>query len=208
MRAEFIANEPALMLRGRRRLLIVADLHLGLIGFYDKTIVDRLNNLIEHSKADEVIVLGDLKHGIKLSQRVEKLVKSINAELTLVKGNHDGYLKGEKFLEIGKFCLFHGHAKPENLTEFKYLIFAHAHPAVYLQGIKERVWLVGEWSGLKVMVMPAFNDLCAMTAVNVQQPAGFMFKIWDYANAEIFTLDCLFLGKVKDFKEKRFSTSL
>jgi len=47
--------------------------------------------------------------------------------------------------------------------------------------------------------MPVFNDLCASTPVNVDKPAGFLFRRWNYLNAYATLLDGTFLGEIKLF---------
>ncbi len=198
MRAEVVSGEPALILRGRSRILVVADLHIVLVRYADVEMVNKLRRLIEETKADEVVILGDLKHSLGYDKRVEDLMKDF--DFTLVKGNHDGKLRGEKELRIGKFHLIHGHIKPKELGDF--LILAHSHPSIQLEGVRERVWIFGEWKDRKVIVMPTFNDLCSTTPINFRKPAGFLFREWDYSNANIVTLDCVMLGKVKEIKAR------
>jgi putative SbcD/Mre11-related phosphoesterase len=195
MRVEPVVGEPALILRGRIRYLVVADLHLGLVRYYDEFIVKKLQRLADELRVDEIIILGDLKHILGYDRRIEEMVRSI--DFTLVKGNHDGKLKGERELSIGKFQLIHGHLKPKEIG--KNLIVAHAHPSVYLNGVKERVWLRGKWGETNVIVMPSFNDLCSSTPVNLRKPAGFLFKDWNYLEADLITVDCVMIGKVKNF---------
>ncbi|ADB58178.1 metallophosphoesterase [Archaeoglobus profundus] len=202
MRAEVVPGEPALILRGRKRILIVADLHIGLVRYVDENIVNKLRDLANDVGADEVVILGDLKHSLGYDRRVENLLRDF--DFILVKGNHDGGLEGEKELRIGKFHLIHGHFKPKDFGDF--LIVGHAHPSIYLYGVKERVWIFGEWKNRKVIVMPAFNELCSSTPINLRRPAGFLFREWDYSNANVATLDCVMLGKVKDLKVQCSST--
>jgi len=207
MRAEIIPNEPAMLLRGRRKILLVADLHIGLIGFYDKKIIEKLKNLAGSVEADEVIVLGDLKHRIGRYHKLERLFNGFEIPLAVIKGNHDGGLDhfdilSSRGVRIGKFGLFHGHAVPsDDVMKADTLIFAHAHPSVLVRddigGSKVRVWVFGEFDGKKLVIMPAFNDLCASTPINVGKPAGVMFKRWDYRNAEVFMLDGTYLGRVR-----------
>ena len=210
MRIKIIPNKPAMLLKGRSRILLVADLHIGMIEFYDKKIIEKLTRLVESVKADEVIVLGDLKHRIGKFSKLEKLFNGFDIPLAVVKGNHDGKLEGfevfsSRGITIGNIGLFHGHAKPsDDVMQSKIIIFAHAHPSILIPddvgGSKERAWLFGEFEGKKVVVMPAFNDLCASTAVNVERPAGVMFKNWDYKNADALLLDGTYLGKVELLK--------
>ncbi|MEM2070366.1 MAG: hypothetical protein QXE86_03075, partial [Archaeoglobaceae archaeon] len=76
-------------------------------------------------------------------------------------------------------------------------IVGHAHPSVYISdevgGFKERAFLLGsvEIEGEKrdVVVLPAFNELCASTAVNLERPAGILFKKWDYSDWNVILED-------------------
>jgi hypothetical protein len=213
--------EPALLITGRSRTLIIADLHLGILSFPDE-VIDDAANLAEKVKADSIVIAGDVKHDIGMKARerreVEELIGAFEkagvnkSEIMVVKGNHDGGIddivntKSSRGIRIGKIGIFHGHAMPsDEVLQAKTLIFAHAHPAIFLRdevgGIKERVWLEGkigvEGEEKDVIVMPAFNDLCSSTAVNLEKPAGVFFRRWDYRKAEAMLLDGTLLGKIE-----------
>jgi len=208
MRVEPVPNEAALLLRGRSRILVVADVHLGLVRFYDDELVQRIEKIAESVEADEVVVLGDLKHAIGRAN-VEKIFRGFGFKLTVVKGNHDGGLKGfevadPRGIRIGKVGLFHGHANPsDDVIQSKVIVFAHAHPSILIGGVKERAWVLGSYEGRRVIVMPAINDLCASTALNVSKPVGVMFRRWDYRSADIFMLDGTYLGPLSILSTSR-----
>lgn len=176
------AVEDALFI-GRKA--VIADLHLGLIRFYDRDIIEKALKVAE--KSETLIVAGDLMH-IGRKGRYEEFLREVGGitELIILRGNHDIGLKAEKCLRIGKYGIFHGHSVPDDdVWNAKHLIFGHAHPSIFLSdevgGFKERVFLSGEIDdGKRVTVLPAFNDLCASTAVNLEKPAGFMFRRYDY----------------------------
>jgi len=166
------------------RKAVIADIHLGLIRYYDKELIEKALKVAE--KAETVIVAGDLRH---LGRRglYEKFVEEVGGivELILIRGNHDIDLQGLKGLRLDKYGIFHGHAVPsEEVLDAKVLIFGHAHPALFIRdsagGYRERVFLVGDVGDKRVVVLPAFNELCASTAVNLDRPAGFMFRRYDY----------------------------
>ncbi len=173
---------------------LIADLHLGLVRFYDRKVLDKAVKIAE--KAKTVVVVGDLKHLGKPSP-VEDFIREVGgiAELIIIRGNHDVGIDAVKGLRIGKYGVFHGHAQPgDDVMDAKHLIFAHAHPSLYIPdevgGYKERAFLIGEIEeGKKITVLPAFNDLCASTAVNLEQPAGFMFRRYDYRQWKAVLLD-------------------
>lgn len=194
MKAEIF--EDALVLKGRRRMLVVADLHLGLVRWYDRKLIEKLTMTFDETNADEIVVLGDLKH------RLGKMRVSFDLPITVVRGNHDGGLEGVEVVDhlvIGKFGLFHGHFVPE--LESKNLVFAHAHPSVEIDGVRERVWLFGGFEGRRVTVMPTFNEMCSTTPINLRRPAGAMFKRWDYGNAEVVTVEGVYLGTVSFIRD-------
>jgi len=191
MRAEIVPDEPAMLLKGRSRILLVSDLHLGLVDFYDKFIINKIEKLIDSLEVDELIVLGDMKHKIGCYE----FKFDLGVPVSVIRGNHDSNLRGVEVLSsrgirLSKFGLFHGHAIPsDDVMDAEVLIFGHAHPSVYIDGFKERVWLTGFWENKRLVVMPAFNDLCASTPINLRRPAGFMFRRWDYRKADVFLLD-------------------
>ena len=197
-----VLNKPALLLSGRRKILVVADIHVG-IGYVDRSILDELKRLYELTGADELVIAGDFKHSLSARGVEVRLFQELRETLpvTLVRGNHDGGIEAVRELKIGKVGIIHGHIKPgEGLEDCKLLIAGHAHPAVLIRhgagGIKERVWLEGEceMQGVKrdVIVMPAFNELCASTAVNVEKPPG----IFDVRDFHATMLDGTYLGRV------------
>ncbi|MEM0302037.1 MAG: metallophosphoesterase family protein [Archaeoglobaceae archaeon] len=176
---------------------VIADLHFGLVPFYDKELLEKVLKLAERFQT--LIIAGDLKHLGKKSPLEEFLNKiSGITELLIVRGNHDIGINGYKALKIGKYGIFHGHSIPEeNVLNSDILIFAHAHPSVFIPsevgGYKERAFLSGEIELLdvkrRVLVLPAFNELCSSTAVNLEKPAGFMFRKFDYSNWDAILID-------------------
>lgn len=195
---KLIPNVPALLLKNR---VVIADVHLGLVSFFDKELIKQALNLAKYG--DELIILGDLKH-IGKKGRIKEFVEIFDKEITLVKGNHDVKInvniniESSRGIRIGKYGLFHGHAFPsDDVLQAKKLIFAHAHPSILLTdevgGLKERVWLEGkaEIDGEKkeLLVMPAFNEMCASTAINVEKPAGVIFRKWNYKKSNAILLD-------------------
>ena len=195
---KLIPNVPALLLKNK---VVIADVHLGLVSFFDKELIKQALNLAKYG--DELIILGDLKH-IGKKGRIKEFVEIFDKEITLVKGNHDVKInvniniESSRGIRIGKYGLFHGHAFPsDDVLQAKKLIFAHAHPSILLTdevgGLKERVWLEGkaEINGEKkeLLVMPAFNEMCASTAINVEKPAGVIFRKWNYKKSNAILLD-------------------
>ncbi len=194
-----VLDYPALLILGRKRVLVVADLHIGIGGFFDKSLLVELKRLYFNCGADELVIAGDFKHSIvskKEAEVLEMLKKDV--ELVLVKGNHDGNLDGLREYEVGNVCIIHGHLKP--VSSKKNLVMGHAHPAVFIdKGIKERVWLEGSAEindkRREITVLPAFNDVCASTALNVEKAPGILRKI-NLSNFKATMLDGTFLGEL------------
>ncbi len=234
---KIIPDKPALEITGREKWIVIADLHLGIVHFPDRSVIEEAVFLAKSEGVDGVIVLGDLKHDIGLRIRERKEVELFKSglldlgieedKIILVRGNHDSGLgdlirvEPSSGMVFGKYGFFHGHAKPSTeVLQSRVLVFAHIHPAIFIPdkvgGVKRRVWLEGEWVGdereedksgesedikegikevKKVLVMPAFNELCSSIAVNLERKIADRYKLWDFSAV---MLDGTKLGRVGD----------
>jgi putative SbcD/Mre11-related phosphoesterase len=224
MTVEPIYNEKALKIDDH---LVIADLHLGLehelessgikIPPQAEEMTGKIVGLLNLSSAKHLVILGDLKHNIpsiswhEYSQ-IPPMIKTLSnyADVTVVKGNHDGNLERllpeapiVKSLEIGDSLLLHGHTKiPEN-QDFKRIIAGHNHPCVEfhdeIKSSKESAWIKARLkSGVEVIVMPAFNDLIYGTPINSgKKLLGPLFNQIDLKEADAYLLDGTQL-RVKD----------
>lgn len=150
-----MAGHPALLVRGNDTAAVIADLHLGygeeLEGkgvLLEKEAERMLAELREiSSRADRLIILGDLKHTIGRARRRGDLpafmaaLLDYYADIDVVPGNHDSLIarslpqsislhSTEGFAESGiSYC--HGHAWPARpLMSSRLLVMGHIHPAV------------------------------------------------------------------------------
>lgn len=151
----FITNEPALLLGDA---LVIAELHIGYEtelyrkGFSVQSntgdMLDRIRRLITETGAEELIVVGDLKHGYQEltyqeKEEVPKFLEELaeRVEVHLVPGNHDSLIKeilpediefhSQRGWKKGDTYLCHGHAWPaEEVCDCSRLIAAHLHPTV------------------------------------------------------------------------------
>lgn len=138
-----VKGAPAMLLRLRgERVLIVADLHLGIesslagegLSLPSQTpkVRERLMDLISVHSPDRLVMLGDVKHNVPISSwqewrelplLFEELSKVVTVEV--VRGNHDGGLEGmlpkgvnvhgSRGMIIGgrrRIGLMHGHTWP------------------------------------------------------------------------------------------------
>ncbi len=156
---------PALLIRrGSKRVLVVADLHIGWeatltqrgvhVPSQTSKILDKVLQLVKEAKPTEIIFLGDVKHtisGVEIEEwrdipdffeAIEKVVPNIQ----IIPGNHDGSLEpllpetvrilSPKGMTIGDVGLFHGHAWPApELLGCRSLVTAHVHPMVVFRDL-------------------------------------------------------------------------
>ncbi|MCJ7478809.1 MAG: metallophosphoesterase [Candidatus Nanohaloarchaeota archaeon QJJ-7] len=182
---------------------VVSDLHLGLESlmaeggvfmpkFQLKEMKEDLEELLEQTGAEKLIVLGDVKHEFSETSKGEKeevqelldFLSDRVEEVLLVKGNHDNYLiyavEDYDHVELeDRFVLedalyIHGHELVEDLETFdaSYVVIGHEHPALALKdevGVKEKLpaFLYGEMDdGRELLVLPAFSKLADGSQVN------------------------------------------
>jgi putative SbcD/Mre11-related phosphoesterase len=188
MSIRFIRDHPAVLIsdkiRGRRRkILVVSDIHLGLENelFSSGVVIapqcekfqEELYKLIEMTKADTLVILGDLKHKVpgtsfRELKDVPKLLNFLikKVDLILVKGNHDDLIEkivpkdvkvyNSRGFKMGKYGFFHGHAWPsKDIMQCDKLFMAHLHPGVEFKDrfgfrIVEPAWIKSELNEKRV----------------------------------------------------------
>lgn len=229
-------NEKALVLG---EYLVVADLHIGLekelsaAGAKVPSQLDKMEHriikLLRSTGREKLVILGDLKHSIPLAswqeyREIPSFIERLSryADVTLVKGNHDGGI--EKIvpglrvtMELGiedKALLLHGHAKPKDI-KYDYLIMGHNHPCIEFKGrlggrITESAWIKTRFKRAQqdseIIIMPAFNDLIYGLPFNTKpgkELLGPFFKheMVELDKARVYLLDGTYLGMIKDLRE-------
>ncbi len=168
------------------RTLLVADMHLGkaatlrhagiaVPGGTGAATLERLAEVIALTRAERVIVLGDLVHArAGCTQALDALVQAWRARQPafawdLLGGNHDRSAGVDDSLlgrwglgQIAEGCVLgpfrlahHPHAHPD-----AYVLCGHTHPAIRLQGPgRDRARLPCFWFGPTIGVLPAFGVL-------------------------------------------------
>lgn len=158
--------------------LVVADIHFGFEAELEERGIcipsqvwrlrDLLLNVVEEVDVERVIFLGDLKHLVPLSSRIEwrempevvRDLKKRGLDLILVPGNHDGDIElilGElvKYASLKglllecerRIFLIHGHAWPgPEALNADIIIMGHLHPVISLRTdvgsvVRRKVWL-------------------------------------------------------------------
>jgi len=155
-----VFDAPLLLAEGEERVLVAADLHLGLehelwlggvsIPSQTEKILARLLAFLAEIKPDRLLLLGDVKHNVPRTSWQEKreipeFLRRLCARLPveIVPGNHDSNLadmapQGARLRPSSGFVLdgvgyFHGHTWPdEKVVRAKSLVAGHLHPAIRL----------------------------------------------------------------------------
>jgi metallophosphoesterase superfamily enzyme len=159
MNMEFIGDGPALVIEGRLRLLIVADLHFGIeadlaahgLHFKSRSAerLDRLLRIIDKADPDLLVILGDLKHSIPSLTRQEyyelpKILDALRSRIPLkvFPGNHDigierylldAELQPKDGAILDGIGFLHGHMYPSPQLSGHLIIVGHHHPLLSLR---------------------------------------------------------------------------
>ena len=222
----FVKNEPAMKVG---KYMVIADVHIGLtkelwtsgisLPSQVKHFVDRLNKLKKLTKTDGLIIVGDLKHKINgISFQEKKEVPEFLAGLRfkkifILKGNHDGFIekiahgKGisiKKSFSVGDYLFTHGNMKVK--TKKKIIVVGHNHLCVRFRDdvnavYNEPVWVKGRAGDKKVIIMPAFNELCGYYPANKGNFHGPVASQLT-GDAKVYMLSGLDIGRIKDLKVK------
>ena len=161
------------------KILVVSDLHIGIeyelgqAGIRIHKQIEKFENildrLIELTKAEILVILGDVKHkvpgaSIQELRDIPKFLEylSTKVKVQICKGNHDDFLEtliptgvklyGSKGFKIGKYGFFHGHAWPsKKLTQCDYWFIGHIQPSIEFRDklgyrSRQQIWLKGKLS--------------------------------------------------------------
>ncbi len=167
--------------------LVFADVHLGyeemlnregvlVPHFQFNDVVSYVKEAVKQTRPSTIIINGDLKHefggisGQEWREVLQFLKLFDEYDVKLVKGNHDnilGPIARKRNVEVldevrlGPALFVHGHIPPEDLRGVETVVIGHEHPCVGLreEGRVEKVkcFLVGEWEGRCLIVLPSLN---------------------------------------------------
>jgi len=174
VQTRLVNNYPALIIEGKEKYLVITDLHLGFEGnlsqnniFLGKNTsvsesIKEVEKILVKTKPDSLILLGDIKSGIKSITNTEwntiptffEIIKK-RIDVTVIPGNHDANIEkliprgitlaSSKGIVIENMLLTHGHTMPsENFSHVNKIIMGHLHPVFFeekslLNG--KRVWV-------------------------------------------------------------------
>ncbi len=164
LQIRIVPSKPALILEGKKKSLIVTDIHIGFEnslatnGIFigkNSTInetIQELSEIIDAENPDSVILLGDVKSSIKNISRnewneVPMFLKKIRekCDVILVPGNHDANIQklvpdnvsmiSATGMVEENILLTHGHTMPsENFSHVDKIIMGHIHPVFFQEG--------------------------------------------------------------------------
>ena len=161
VKIRIMPQNPALVIEGKKKSLVITDLHIGfeselgrkkIIVGKNTTVsqtTNEVNKIIKLEKPDSLILLGDIKSNVQNITNSEwndvpYFFKNINQDLEtiFVPGNHDGNI--EKIIPknitetspngiiIDDILLTHGHAMPKsNFSNISKIIMGHIHPVFF-----------------------------------------------------------------------------
>ena len=154
-------------------------------------------------------------------------------ELRIIKGNHDGHIDsilGIKAMDeilLGDYALLHGNKWPsQDALKKGTIITGHNHIAVSIKDdngavYSEKAWLIASAEKDKIrefyaspkakrlVVMPAFNPLILGMPVGKERKDKDNISpllrngLFDYSNADIYSLKGAYIGKVKALSSER-----
>ncbi len=164
-----------------QKALIIADLHLGKTGHFRKAGIgvpqtvfkedmQRLVNLVQFFKPDQLVIVGDMFHSecnkeLELFSRWRSDFSFLTVQL--MKGNHD-ILKDQWYknaaitlhpeeLTMTEFVFCHDYTCiHKQITAGKYVFSGHLHPGVYIKGMAKQ--------GLRLPCFHFAADCCTLPA--------------------------------------------
>jgi DNA ligase-associated metallophosphoesterase len=210
-----LRSDRALFLPAERALF-VADLHVGKseslraagapipVGVLDETLA-RLARAAMETASRQIVVLGDLIHAPSgltdtVRARVAAWREAVDAQITLVLGNHDRKLRSadinsicgdwqidiaDDHARVGPFVLQH---EPEPRRD-AHALAGHLHPAAVLGSRRDRVKVPAFWSDGGtgpggVTVLPAFGMFASGVGVKTRPGDG----LWGITPERVMTV--------------------
>ncbi|MFH0967488.1 MAG: metallophosphoesterase [Methanobacteriota archaeon] len=158
MDIEYLAAGPALQIIGERRIVVVADIHMGIesdlrlhgihVQSRGPSRIARLIELVRDSSPDIILMLGDIKHRVPGTswqefREIPALFSELrrHADIRVTPGNHDPgieeFLRSDEILPkegslLDGIGVLHGHTKPDPSLAGHLIIVGHHHPVASL----------------------------------------------------------------------------
>ncbi|NIP62737.1 MAG: metallophosphoesterase [Nitrosopumilaceae archaeon] len=161
VKTRIVKSKPALIIEGKRKTLVVTDLHIGFesnlavnkifLGKNTTTTetIQEIKGIIKNEKPDTLVLLGDVKSSITSITKsewndvptfFEKIKDEI--DIILVPGNHDGNISrlapdyvslvSSTGTVMENILLTHGHTMPsEKFSHVDKIVMGHVHPVFF-----------------------------------------------------------------------------
>ena len=154
----------------------------------DRELLGRFKAVVQRFGPKVMVLDGDVLHEFhRVRRNAQKnfdrvmlaLMASVD-EVVIILGSHDRMMgialtdldgvRSDQFYFAGGVLFCHGDAVPEraNDQDVQLIVIGHDHPTLDVEMKKEPCFLYGQkaWHGKDVLVLPAFNPLCAGTSIN------------------------------------------
>ncbi len=162
-------------------------------GFYmpldeDRMLLDKFKSIVQRFNPKVMVLNGDVLHEFhrvrrntqKSFDRIMLALLSSVDEIVIILGSHDKMMdialtdidgvRGEQSYFAGGVLFCHGDVIPSRAkdADVEMIVIGHDHPSLDVEMKKEPCYLYGKnaWHGKDVLVLPAFNPLCAGTSIN------------------------------------------
>lgn len=162
----------------------------------DKELLARFKAIVQRFGPKVMVLDGDVLHEFHRVRRGTQknfdrvmlaLISSVD-EVVVILGSHDKMMdvaltdmdgiRSEPFYFAGGVLFCHGDAIPERANErdVKMIVIGHDHPMLDVEMKKEPCFLYGKkaWRGKDILMLPAFNPLCAGTSINRLDSGDFL----------------------------------
>ncbi len=154
----------------------------------DRELLDRFKSIVKRFNPKVMVLDGDVLHEFgRLRRNAKKsfdhimlaLLSSVD-EVIVITGSHDKMIdtalldidgiKCEPFYFSSGILFGHGDVIPSRAkdSDVELIVIGHDHPTLDVEMKKEPCFLYGKkaWRGKDILVLPAFNPLCAGTSIN------------------------------------------
>jgi putative SbcD/Mre11-related phosphoesterase len=227
-----IDSEPALILEGDKKNLVISDLHIGFEHKFSSNkitnkkdssvneIISNVEKIIGNENPDSLILLGDIKSSIQNITRSEwddvpyffEEIKN-SLDIILIPGNHDANIErlipdyvtvsSSKGMIIDDVLLTHGHTMPsENYSSVNNIIMGHVHPVYF----DKNSLLNGEriWISIKTTKSKIFSSSTGEINITIIPS----FNPYFYATEKRFYKRSIspIVEKIKDVSMARIAT--
>ncbi|WP_426430593.1 ligase-associated DNA damage response endonuclease PdeM [Winogradskyella sp. HB-48] len=173
-----------------QKALILSDLHIGKTAHFRRHGIpvpddilqkdlERLQQLIRHFKAKQLLIVGDLFHAennVDMSTFESWLAQFTSLEVTLIKGNHDRQshlfmekmnIKVESELFLKPYFFVH---EPGESNSDKFTISGHLHPGILIKGKgRQRLKLPCYLVASNRIILPAFSLFTGLHIIDIPE---------------------------------------